>query len=559
MTRFAVAQHNAAKHSHSFLFILERFPLFFSPSPRLPNDSLQPVRVLDVDRPSAGNASAGGEEYLVSLAALNLLRGRTALFDALLSRRPLVAAQSATPAAALPLTATATTAENGGGEGGAEGWEYTLRSWGQVGWGHASTREEQEAALRHVVPVNPLPCGDLLTFVDSSDVDVQRVAREAVASANERQGSALLLKSVLEAQLVIPGFREYTLTLLLLASFLAFPPTGHSIAADLGAGGTGGQCAAANFRAGGTVDDTRGGNASGRSLVNVTWFAVVAGTQRNATAGEMGVAAAGGCAGRNASSSSAAGGGGSMFNSSSSNSISSSGILEWDLARAMAGVCVDEGWVLIPAAASVDNSMTPSASYSVSSNASFSASSNASTAAPYTDTYNGFSIRSLALFALNQLINQSSLPSNLTLLDVLAARANVVEGAGINYSVTVTAAVDAASAAGATVPTTTTAAEEEAGKQVVVLKLLVWQPVPFTAFRLVDFFLLDGGGGEGESGKQKQEGVLLVDCASPPPGHILLGNCTTVPKAGYSFVVAAIGFVTLLRVLVSLGLVLALL
>ncbi|CAI5947740.1 unnamed protein product [Closterium sp. NIES-65] len=109
MARFAVAQHNATK-----------------------NHSLQPVGVLYVDRADiastgngsagngsagngsagngsagngnagngsagngrAGNSSAGREEYLVTLAALNLLRGRTAFFDALLSRRPLEAAQS---------------------------------------------------------------------------------------------------------------------------------------------------------------------------------------------------------------------------------------------------------------------------------------------------------------------------------------------------------------------------------------------------------------------------------------------------------------------------------
>ncbi|CAI5981975.1 unnamed protein product [Closterium sp. NIES-65] len=176
MTRFAVAQHNAAKQneamtSHSLPFILQRFPfssprlpfpllpfspsifpfsptpLLFSPSSLLPffpssllpffpsffpslrlplsspslaslrqNDSLQPVGVLYVERAdiastgngSAGNSSAGGEEYLVTLAALNLLRGRTAVFDALLSRRPLVAAQSALPAAAPPPAAAAT-------------------------------------------------------------------------------------------------------------------------------------------------------------------------------------------------------------------------------------------------------------------------------------------------------------------------------------------------------------------------------------------------------------------------------------------------------------------
>ncbi|CAI5519158.1 unnamed protein product [Closterium sp. Naga37s-1] len=171
LARFTMAQHNAAK-----------------------NDSLQPVGILDVYRPSAGNASTCGEEYRVSLAALNLLRGRTTVFNALLSHPPLVAARSALPAAALPLTATAAataaTAENGGGEGGGEGWEYTLKSLvQQAGSGHASTREEQEAALRHVVPVTPPPCGNMLIYVDLSDADVQRVAREAVASAYKRQMS----------------------------------------------------------------------------------------------------------------------------------------------------------------------------------------------------------------------------------------------------------------------------------------------------------------------------------------------------------------------------------
>ncbi|CAI5530012.1 unnamed protein product [Closterium sp. Naga37s-1] len=155
------------------------------------------------------------------------------------------------------------------------------------------TREEQEAALRHVVPVTPPPCGDLLTFVDSSDVDVQRVAREAVASANKRQGSALLLISVVEAQVLVPSYRyrEYNFTLL---------------AADEGTGMAAHYAThALDNSSGATPDTSQGGNASGRGLVNVTAFAVVPGTQRNATAGEMGVAAAGGCAGRNASSSSA--------------------------------------------------------------------------------------------------------------------------------------------------------------------------------------------------------------------------------------------------------------
>ncbi|CAI5947747.1 unnamed protein product [Closterium sp. NIES-65] len=228
MARFAVAQHNAAK-----------------------NDSLQPVLIMAVEyidnastgNGSAGNSSAGGEEYLVSLAALNLLRGRTAFFDALLSRRPLVAAQSALPAAAPPITAAAaaaatpvvTTAAAAEGEGrgtvaaaataaaaaagGGEGGEYVLRSvtmqsftsppapslilkigeggeyvlWSvtmQAGSERASTREEQEKALRHVVSLPPIVCGIEFTYVDPSDADVQRVARGAVASENERQRTA---------------------------------------------------------------------------------------------------------------------------------------------------------------------------------------------------------------------------------------------------------------------------------------------------------------------------------------------------------------------------------
>ncbi|CAI5530010.1 unnamed protein product [Closterium sp. Naga37s-1] len=208
------------------------------------------------------------------------------------------------------------------------------------------TQEEQEAALRHVVSVTPPPCGNLLTFVDLSDVDVQRVAREVVTSANERQ---------------------------------------RSTTADLSAGGTGG----------------------GTSVAVVGWWR-------------------------------------------------------------------------------------------------------------------------------------------------------------INYSVTVTAAVDAEAAAtlltapGTKAKAAGEGAVEEGGarKQVVVVKLLVWQPVPFTAHHLAEFILLDGEGGEA---KGEAEGFASIDCAPPPPGHILLANCTTVHKAGYSSVAAPVGFVRLLHVLVSLGLVLALL
>ncbi|CAI5530007.1 unnamed protein product [Closterium sp. Naga37s-1] len=239
----------------------------------------------------------------------------------------------------------------------------------QAGSERESTREEQEKALRHVVSLPPIPCGDEFTYVDPSDADVQRVARGAVASENERQGSALLQIPVVEAQVVGAGIQRVT------------------------------------------------------------------------------------------------------------------------------------------------------------------------------QIHPGPIPRSLALFALDEVNRNSSLPSNVTLLDVIVARANVVEGAGINYSVTVTAA--AADAA----PAATAPAE--------LLKVVVWQAVPFTAHRLVDFFLLDGGDIEG-SGKQKQEGVLLIDCASPPPGHVLLANCTAVPKAGCS-VVAVVGVVTWFWVLVSLGLVLPLL
>ncbi|CAI5982077.1 unnamed protein product [Closterium sp. NIES-65] len=81
----------------------------------------------------------------------------------------------------------------------------------QVGSEHASKKKEQETALRHVVLRPTAACGVELTYVDLSDVDVQRVAREAVASENERRASALQLISVSQA---LPGYGEYTLTLL---------------------------------------------------------------------------------------------------------------------------------------------------------------------------------------------------------------------------------------------------------------------------------------------------------------------------------------------------------
>ncbi|CAI5933004.1 unnamed protein product [Closterium sp. NIES-64] len=108
------------------------------------NDSLQVINLVWVER--EGNWSAGVwsnlEEYRLSLTALSLLRGRTAFFDA--------------------------------------------SSHGS----HASTEEEQEIALRHVVQRPAVAWGnDESTYVDLSGVDLQRVARGAVASANERQVS----------------------------------------------------------------------------------------------------------------------------------------------------------------------------------------------------------------------------------------------------------------------------------------------------------------------------------------------------------------------------------
>ncbi|CAI5530011.1 unnamed protein product [Closterium sp. Naga37s-1] len=292
------------------------------------NDSLQAIRLVWVER--EGNWSAGDwsshEEYRLSLTALSLLRGRTASFNAL------------------------------------------------AGSEHASTEEEQEIALRHVVQRPTDACGDELTFVDLSGEDVQRVARGAVASENERQTHyTCLLPCSLPAPL---------------------PPTGQRSAVHLGAG-------------------------------------------------------------------------------------------------------------------------------------------------------SGFSMRSLALFALGEPNRQDNDFSYLTLLDVLAARANVVEGTGINYSVTVTAAAHAAPIMFQSVPG---GDDKAAGvgkrKEVATVKVLVWQPVPFTAHRLLDLFVL------GDTANN--------DCASPPPGYILLGNCMAVPKAG-CYVAAPIGFVTVAGMLVSLGLVIALL
>ncbi|CAI5992733.1 unnamed protein product [Closterium sp. NIES-64] len=353
MTRFAVAQHNAAKHSHSLPFILQRFPfssprlpfpllpfspsifpfsptpLLFSPSSLLPffpssllpffpsffpslrlplsspslaslrqNDSLQPVGVLYVERAdiastgngSAGNSSAGGEEYLVTLAALNLLRGRTA----------------------------------------------------------------------------------------------------AVARVNKRQGSALLLISVVEAQVLVPSYRyrEYNFTLL---------------AADEGTGMAAHYAThALDNSSGATPDTSQGGNASGRSSVNVTAFAVVRGRSGMQQRGRWARRQQGGVPGGTG-------------------------------AAAVLGVSLSS--------------------------------------------------------------------SNVTLLDVLAARANVVEGAGIDNSVTVTAAaadVPPAATAPAALLTAPGIKAKAAGEgavdeggpreQVVVVKVVVWQPVPFTGHRLVDFF-----------------------------------------------------------------------
>ncbi|CAI5947739.1 unnamed protein product [Closterium sp. NIES-65] len=345
MTRFAVAQHNAAKslpslHSStlplffspsplppspllSFYFpllpyspsllpffpssllpffpssLLPFFPSFF-PSLRLPlsspslaslcqNDSLQPVGVLYVERAdiastgngSAGNSSAGGEEYLVTLAALNLLRGRTA-------------------------------------------------------------------------------------------------------------GSALLLISVVEAQVLVPSYRyrEYNFTLL---------------AADEGTGMAAHYAThALDNSSGATPDTSQGGNASGRSSVNVTAFAVVRGRSGMQQRGRWARRQQGGVPGGTG-------------------------------AAAVLGVSLSS--------------------------------------------------------------------SNVTLLDVLAARANVVEGAGIDNSVTVTAAaadVPPAATAPAAVLTAPGIKAKAAGEgavdeggpreQVVVVKVVVWQPVPFTGHRLVDFF-----------------------------------------------------------------------
>ncbi|CAI5482990.1 unnamed protein product [Closterium sp. Yama58-4] len=409
-------------------------------------------------------------------------------------------------APAAPAAAAVATAETAGGGGGGGG-EYSLRWFSmQAGSEHVSKKKEQETALRHVVLRPTVACGDELTFVDLSDVDVQRVAREAVASANERRGTALLLISVLEAQVVVPGYREYTLTLLAADNTTRMAAHYATHALDLGQ----------TNNSDATPETSQGANTSGAASGECEWEEF----------GECDVVCGG------AGDAAECNGGSSAFNSSNSGS-GGGGVVEWDLARAMAGVCVDEGWVLIPAAATADKSTTPTVSF------------NTSIIAPYTDAYNGLSIRSLALFGLDQLNRNSSLSSsNVTLQDVLAARANVVEGAGINYSVTVIA-------------TKTKAADKkEAGKQVVVVKVVVWQPVPFTAFQPVDFFRLDGGDGEG--GSEKQEGLLLSDCAYPPPlGYVLLANCTQVPKTGFS-VAAPMGFVTWFRVLLSLGLVLAL-
>ncbi|CAI5530009.1 unnamed protein product [Closterium sp. Naga37s-1] len=233
MARFAVAQHNATKSLdrvlHSFPSTHADSPLCsrtrprrgrrqatallpfipsplhpFSPPSLLPSipsplqpfspSSLLPFIPSPLHPFSPSSLLPFIPSPLLPVSRLStLLRGRTAFFDALLSRRPLVAAQSATPAAAPPPAASATlvaiaaaaaaaaataptpaaasvaAAATGGGEGGGEGWQYTLRSWvQQAGWGHASTREEQEAALRHVVPVTPPPCGHLLTYVQDS-------------------------------------------------------------------------------------------------------------------------------------------------------------------------------------------------------------------------------------------------------------------------------------------------------------------------------------------------------------------------------------------------------
>ncbi|CAI5992723.1 unnamed protein product [Closterium sp. NIES-64] len=561
MARFAVAQHNAAK-----------------------NDSLQPVLIMAVEyidnastgNGSAGNSSAGGEEYLVSLAALNLLRGRTAFFDALLSRRPLVAAQSALPAAAPPITAAAaaaatpvvTTAAAAEGEGrgtvaaaataaaaaagGGEGGEYVLRSvtmqsftsppapslilkigeggeyvlWSvtmQAGSERASTREEQEKALRHVVSLPPIVCGIEFTYVDPSDADVQRVARGAVASENERQvsggmgwgqrtaadsraggtgGSAGIQRVTIPRPIPRLNHSQYLVwhTDASLPSFpplLPSPPSPPSFPPLL---------------------PSRPSLPSFPPLLpsppSLPSFPPLLPSPPSLP--------------------------------SFPPLLPSPPSLPSFPPLLPSRPSLPSFPPLLPSPPHTGSSSNSSsnASSNSSSNSSSNISFNASATVPYNDSYNGFSMRSLALFALAERNGQNNITSHLTLIDVLAARANVVEGAGINYSVTVTAAAQAAPVVFQSVSGGANMTGVRESKEVATVKVLVWQPVPFTAHRLLDLFVLGDGMRNGS--------------ASPPPGHTSLGNYTAVPKAGCSGA-APIGFVTVLGVLVSLGFVIVLL
>ncbi|CAI5932984.1 unnamed protein product [Closterium sp. NIES-64] len=183
-------------------------PLVFSPSSLLPlllpfspslasprqNDSLQPVGVLYVERAdiastgsgsvgngSAGNSSAGGEEYGVSLAALSLLR--TALFDALLSRRPLS--------------------------------HVDVQRVAQEAVASANKRQVS------CVAISPNPCSDPVTLSASflalsPTLSPLQGSALLLMSVVDAQGSALLLISVVEAQVLVPSYRsrEYNFTLL---------------------------------------------------------------------------------------------------------------------------------------------------------------------------------------------------------------------------------------------------------------------------------------------------------------------------------------------------------
>ncbi|GJP69709.1 hypothetical protein CLOP_g710, partial [Closterium sp. NIES-67] len=328
---------------------------------------------------------------------------------------------------------------------------------------------------------------------------------------------------------------------------------GGSILNSTGGGGSSGS----NSTSGGgsTLNSTGGGGSSGSNSTSG------GGSTRNSTGGGGSTLNSTGGGGSTLNST---GGGGSTLNSTTRSNATGGWDIEYISPRALAGVCVDEGWVLVPAAA------------------------------------NDSSIHSVALFALQQVNAQKSFSMFVTLVDVIAARANVVDGAGISYSLTVTAGVIRPFQA-FKVPVTGAveepatggkAAVEEpiagskvavraatAAAEVATLKAVVWQPVPFTAYQLTDLFVMDGGAGGGQwSGKG--ENRLFIDCvtprpgymmtpnctevprsgppsgcAPPRPGYIMTGNCTEVPKSGHS---AAVTFSTLLLVPICLALVLVL-